>query len=67
MAEEVGSAAGKAVGMATLKSFMNPSIDIIKSVQGIIEVALRGAAVVSGYRWYDSHLELFRPSTSKAR
>ena len=47
MAEEVGSAAGKTVTMAALKSFMNPSLDIIKTIpQGIIELALRGSAAV---------------------
>ena len=49
MAEEVGSAAGKAVGKAALKSFINPSTDILKAIpQGIIELSLRGAAAVSG-------------------
>ena len=32
MAEEMGSAAGKAVRTVALKSFMNPSIDIIKTI-----------------------------------
>ena len=50
MAEEVGSAAGKTVTMAALKSFMNPSLDIIKTIpQGIIELALRGSAAVRSY------------------
>ena len=48
MADEIGSAAGKMAGKAALKAFMSPSIDIIKTIpQGIIELALRGAAVVS--------------------
>ena len=47
MAEEVGAAAGKAVGTAALKSFINPSADILKAIpQGIIELSLRGAAAV---------------------
>lgn len=49
MAEEVGSAAGKAAGKAALKSFMNPSIDIVKTVQGIVEIVLRGSGAVSTY------------------
>lgn len=50
MAEEVGSAATKAAGRAALKSFMNPTVDIIKTIpQGIIELSLRGAAVVSAH------------------
>ena len=54
MAEEVGSAAtkaaGRAAGRAVLKGFMSPSIDIIKTIpQGIIELSLRGAAVVSAH------------------
>ena len=47
MAEEIGSAAGKAVGKAALKSFMNPSIDIVKTIQGIVEIVLRGSGAVS--------------------
>ena len=47
MAEEIGSAAGKAAGKAALKSFMNPSIDVVKTVQGIVELVLRGSGVVS--------------------
>ena len=47
MADEIGSAAGKAVGKAALKSFMNPSIDVVKTVQGIVELVLRGSGVVS--------------------
>ena len=47
MAEEIGAAAGKAAGTAAVKSFMNPSFDIVKTIpQGIIELALRGANVV---------------------
>lgn len=50
MAEEVGSAAGKAAGKAALKAFINPNIDIVKTIpQGIIELSLRGAAVVSAH------------------
>ena len=48
MAEEIGSAAGKVAGKAALKSFMSPSIDIIKTIpQGIIELVFRGAGAVS--------------------
>ena len=46
MAEEIGSAAGKAAGKAALKSFMNPSIDVVKTVQGIVELVLRGSGAV---------------------
>lgn len=50
MAEEVGSAAGKAARTVALKAFINPNIDIVKAIpQGIIELSLRGAAVVSAY------------------
>lgn len=46
MAEEVGSAAS-AGAKAALNSFMNPSIDIVKTIpQGIIELILRGTNVV---------------------
>ena len=46
MAEEVGSAAS-AGAKAALNSFMNPSINIVKTIpQGIIELLLRGANVV---------------------
>ena len=48
MADEIGSMAGKMVGKAALKSAFNPSTDIVKTIpQGIIELALRGGAVVS--------------------
>ena len=48
MADEVGAMAGKVVGKAALKAMVNPSTDIVKAVpQGIIELALRGVAVVS--------------------
>jgi hypothetical protein len=47
MAEEVGSAAASAGAKAALNSFMNPSIDILKTIpQGIIELLLRGMNVV---------------------
>ena len=46
MAEEIGSAAGKAAGRAALKSFMNPSIDVVKTIQGIVELVLRGSGAV---------------------
>lgn len=46
MAEEIGSTAGKATGKAALKSFMNPSIDVVKTIQGIVELVLRGSGVV---------------------
>ena len=46
MAEEVDSAAS-AGAKAPLNSFMNPSIDIVKTIpQGIIELLLRGTNVV---------------------
>ena len=48
MADELGSGLGKMAGKAALKSFFNPSIDIVKTIpQGIIELAFRGVAVVS--------------------
>ena len=48
MADEVAASAGKAVGKATAKAFMSPSIAVVKLIpQGIIELALRGSAVVS--------------------
>ena len=49
MAEDsVASSAGKVIGKATVKAFMSPSFDIIKVIpQGIIEVVMRAAAVVS--------------------
>ena len=48
MAEGIGASAGKMIGKAALKSAFNPSIDIVKTIpQGIIELALRGGAVVS--------------------
>lgn len=48
MAEEVAASATKKVGMATLKTFSSPSINIVKVIpQGIIELSLRGAAIVS--------------------
>ena len=48
MADEIGSMAGRMAGKAALKAFINPSLDIIKVIpQGIIELVLRGAAVVS--------------------
>ena len=48
MAEGIGATAGKMLGKAALKSAFNPSIDIVKTIpQGIIELALRGGAVVS--------------------
>ena len=48
MADEIGSMAGRVAGKAALKAFINPSLDIIKVIpQGIIELVLRGAAVVS--------------------
>lgn len=48
MAEEVAASAGKKVGMATLKTFSSPSINIVKTIpQGIIELSMRGAAIVS--------------------
>ena len=47
MADEIGSMAGRMAGKAALKAFINPSLDIIKVIpQGIIELVLRGAAVV---------------------
>ena len=51
MAEDsVASSVGKTVGKATVKAFMSPSLAIVKVIpQGIIELALRGAAVVSHY------------------
>ena len=59
MAEEVASGAGKVVGKAAVKAFMSPSIDIIKTIpQGIIELALRGAAVVSGYPAPPPHIDI---------
>ena len=50
MADDIGSAAGKAAGKAALKSFMSPSIDIVKTVQGIVELILRGSGAVSTSR-----------------
>ena len=48
MADEIGSMAGRVAGKAALKAFINPSLDIIKVIpQGIVELVLRGAAVVS--------------------
>ena len=48
MADEVAASAGKAVGKATVKAFMSPSFNIIKVIpQGIVELLLRGTAVVS--------------------
>lgn len=48
MADKIGSMAGKMAGKAALKSMVNPSTDIVKVVpQGIVELALRGVAVVS--------------------
>lgn len=52
MADEIGSMAGKMAGKAAIKSLANPSIEIVKTVpQGIIELVLRGAAVVSFNRY----------------
>ena len=51
MADEFGSMAGRAAGKVALKSLFNPSTDIVKAIpQGIIELGLRGLAVVSLYR-----------------
>ena len=49
MAEDsVASSVGKTVGKATVNAFMSPSLAIVKLIpQGIIELVLRGAAVVS--------------------
>ena len=48
MAEEIAATATKKVGMATLRTFSSPSINIVKVIpQGIIELSLRGAAIVS--------------------
>ena len=49
MADEgVAESAGKIVGKATVKAMMKPGFEIVKVIpQGIIEIALRGAAVVS--------------------
>jgi hypothetical protein len=48
MAEEAAATATKKVGMATLRTFSSPSINIVKVIpQGIIELSLRGAAIVS--------------------
>lgn len=48
MAAEIGSSAASAGAKAALNSFMNPSIDIVKTIpQGIIELVLRGTNVVS--------------------
>ena len=52
MADEIGSAAGKAATKFALKSFMNPSIDIVKSIQGIVELVLRGSGAVSTCKTY---------------
>lgn len=50
MADEIGSMAGRMAGKAALKAMVNPSTDIVKVVpQGIIELALRGTAVVSSW------------------
>lgn len=43
-----GMERGMEVGMNALKTFANPSLDIVKTIpQGIIELCLRGAAIVS--------------------
>ena len=48
MADEAAASAGKAVEKATVKAFMSPSFNFVKVIpQGIVEVVLRGAAVVS--------------------
>ena len=49
MADEVAaSEEGKAVGKITAKAFMSPSFDTVKVIpQGVVEIVLRGAAVVS--------------------
>ena len=51
MADELGSASDQttqqAVGKATAKKFVSPSIDIVKTVQGIVELVLRGVGTVS--------------------
>lgn len=49
MAEEgTSSSVSKVVGKAAMKTFMSPSIDIVKQIpQGIIEISLRGAGAVS--------------------
>ena len=48
MAEEIDSAAASVGANSALKSFMSPSIDTVKTIpQGIIELVLRGANVVS--------------------
>ena len=48
MADEVAASASKAVRKATVKAFMSPSFNIVKVIpQGIVEIVLRGAAVVS--------------------
>jgi predicted Fe-Mo cluster-binding NifX family protein len=36
------------VGMAAMKTFANPGIDIVKTLpEGIVELVLRGVAIVS--------------------
>ena len=50
MADEVAASADKAVGKTTVKAFMSPSFDTIKVIpQGIVEIVLRGSAVVRIY------------------
>lgn len=56
MAEEAAASAGKVVGKATVKAFMSPSINIVKVIpQGIIEIVLRGVAVVSHFNHLVPH------------
>ena len=62
MAENVGSAAASAGAKAALNSFMNPSIDIVKTIpQGIIELLLRGATVVILYTYKGNNKQYLVP------
>ena len=55
MADELGSAAvvdqttAQVAGQTTSKKFISPSIDIIKTVQGMIELSLRTVGAVSSH------------------
>ena len=47
-ADEAAAGEGNAEGKTTAKVFMSPSFDTVKVIpQGIVEIVLRGAAVVS--------------------
>ena len=53
MADGVASGAKSGAANANIKSFINPSFDIVKTIpQGIIELGLRGTGAVSSCRSY---------------